>query len=168
MRQEAERRIVRFGAYEVDLRESRLTKTGIRVRLQEQPFQILVLLLERAGQLVTREEIRQRLWSDNTFVEFDNALNTAVGKLRSALNDSADNPRFLETIPRKGYRFVAPVSLLPETQSSQSRPQTPTPETATARELTTTPEMSQTKRAPWRRFVWAGLAARVFCRAEFE
>src|SRR6202035_3317185 len=73
-------------------------------------FQILVLLLERSGQLVTREEIRERLWSDDTFVEFDDALNTAVRKLRTVLCDSADNPRFLETVPRRGYRFVAPVS----------------------------------------------------------
>jgi len=104
-------RITRFGSFEVDLQEGKLTKSGVRIRLQEQPFQILVLLLERPGQLVTREEIRQRLWSHDTFVEFDDALNTAVRKLRTALNDSADNPRFLETVPRRGYRFLAPVSV---------------------------------------------------------
>ena len=82
---------------------------GSRIHLQEQPFRILALLLERSGQLVTREEIRQKLWSPDTFVGFDDALNTAVRKLREALNDSADNPRFLETVPRRGYRFVAPV-----------------------------------------------------------
>src|SRR5271157_3547810 len=107
-------RIVRFGSFEVDLQEGKLTKGGIRIRLQEQPLRILVLLLERPGQLVTREEIRQKLWSQDTFVEFDDALNTAVGKLRAALNDSADNPRFLETVPRRGYRFVAPVAWTPE------------------------------------------------------
>ncbi len=106
--------IVRFGSFEVDLQEGKLTKGGIRIRLQEQPLRILVLLLERPGQLVTREEIRQKLWSQDTFVEFDDALNTAVGKLRAALNDSADNPRFLETVPRRGYRFVAPVAWTPE------------------------------------------------------
>jgi len=104
-------RIVRFGTFEVDLREGRLSKSGIRIRLQEQPFQILALLLERPGQLVTREEIREKLWAKDTFVEFDDALNTAVRKLRAALNDSADNPRFLETAPRRGYRFLAPVSV---------------------------------------------------------
>jgi hypothetical protein len=83
---------------------------GSRIRLQEQPFRILALLLERSGQLVTREEIRQKLWSPDTFVAFDDALNTAVRKLREALNDSADNPRFLETVPRRGYRFIAPVA----------------------------------------------------------
>jgi len=106
--------IVRFGSFEVDLQEGKLTKGGIRIRLQEQPLRILALLLERPGQLVTREEIRQKLWSQDTFVEFDDALNTAVGKLRAALSDSADNPRFLETVPRRGYRFVAPVAWTPE------------------------------------------------------
>jgi DNA-binding winged helix-turn-helix (wHTH) protein/tetratricopeptide (TPR) repeat protein len=106
-------RIVRFGSFEVDLQEGKLTKAGIRIRLQGQPLQILVLLLQSPGQLVTREEIRQKLWSRDTFVEFDDALNTAVRKLRAALNDSADNPRFLETVPRRGYRFVAPVVWMP-------------------------------------------------------
>src|SRR6202035_900931 len=118
MQQKTERRIVRFGSFEADLREARLSKGGIRIRLQEQPFQILVLLLERPGQVVTREEICQKLWSNDTFVEFDDALNTAVRKLRAALNDSADNPRFLETVPRRGYRFVAPVSSMPELQTA--------------------------------------------------
>ena len=104
-------RFVRFGSFEADLQEGKLTKSGGRIRLQEQPFRILALLLEHPGELVTREEIRQKLWSHNTFVEFDAALNTAVRKLREALNDSADNPRFLETVPRRGYRFVAPVAL---------------------------------------------------------
>ena len=104
-------RFVRFGSFEADLQEGKLTKAGGRIRLQEQPFRILALLLEHPGELVTREEIRQRLWSHNTFVEFDAALNTAVRKLREALNDSAENPRFLETVPRRGYRFVAPVAL---------------------------------------------------------
>ncbi len=109
-------RFVRFGSFEADLQEGTLTKMGSRVRLQEQPFRILVLLLERSGQIVTREEIRQNLWSHDTFVGFDDALNTAVRKLREALNDSADNPRFLETVPRRGYRFVAPVAWPPEPQ----------------------------------------------------
>ena len=110
-------RFVRFGSFEADLQEGKLTKTGGRIRLQDQPFRILALLLERPGQLVTREEIRQKLWSQDTFVEFDDALNTAVRKLREALNDSANNPRFLETVPRRGYRFVAPVAWPPEPQA---------------------------------------------------
>jgi eukaryotic-like serine/threonine-protein kinase len=111
MRQGERAKIVRFGLFEVDVVEGKLTKSGSRIRLQEQPFRILVLLLEHAGQLVTRDAIRQELWAQDTFVEFDRALNTAVGKLRAALSDSAENPRFLETIPRKGYRFISPVTI---------------------------------------------------------
>ncbi len=111
-------RIGRFGAFEADFQEGKLTKAGFRIHLQEQPLQILALLLERPGQIVTREEIRQKLWSRDTFVEFDDALNTAVRKLRAALNDSADNPRFLETVPRRGYRFIAPVAWTPELQTA--------------------------------------------------
>jgi eukaryotic-like serine/threonine-protein kinase len=108
------RRFARFGSFEVDFGEHKLTKGGIRIRLQEQPFRILALLLERPGQLVTREEIRRQVWGQDLFVDFDAALNTAVGKLRAALSDTADNPRFLETVPRHGYRFVAPVGWSPE------------------------------------------------------
>jgi DNA-binding winged helix-turn-helix (wHTH) protein/tetratricopeptide (TPR) repeat protein len=110
-------RIVRFGSFEADFGEGKLTKAGTRIRLQAQPLQILALLLENPGQLVTREEIRQKLWSCDTFVEFDDALNTAVRKLRTALNDSADNPRFLETVPRRGYRFIAPAAWMQERQA---------------------------------------------------
>src|SRR5580693_4307829 len=153
--QGATRRIIRFGAYEADLREASLTKAGIRIRLQEQPFQILVLLLEHPGQIVTREEIRHKLWSDDTFVEFDDALNTAVRKLRSALNDSADNPRFLETVPRRGYRFVAPVSLPPElnlvTAQAPGTASAPTPEIARS-------EASRPLRAGWPRWTYIGIA----------
>src|SRR5262252_7523269 len=105
-----------FGLFEVDFHERKLTKGGIRIRLQEQPFRILALLLEHPGELVTREEIRLRVWPQDLYVEFYAALNTAVGKLRAALNDSADNPRFLETVPRRGYRFVAPVGWSPGTE----------------------------------------------------
>ena len=104
-------RILRFGSFELDIKEGRLAKGGLRVRLQEQPLQVLVLLLERPGEVVTREEFRQKLWSQDTFVEFDDGLNTAVGKLRASLGDSADNPRFLETVPRRGYRFIAPITV---------------------------------------------------------
>ena len=86
-----------------------LRKNGIRIRLQEKPFQVLALLLARAGQMVTREELRDRLWPGDTFVDFDHGLNTAVNKLREALNDVAANPRFVQTVARRGYRFIAPV-----------------------------------------------------------
>src|ERR1700688_524363 len=101
-----------FGAYEADLHAGELTKDGKRIRLQAQPFQLLVMLLERPGQLVTREEICQKLWSTDTFVYFDRSLGTAVNKIREVLNDSAAEPRFVETIPRRGYRFIAPVNLV--------------------------------------------------------
>jgi DNA-binding winged helix-turn-helix (wHTH) protein len=102
--------ILRFGTYEVDLRAGELRKQGKRVKLQEQPFQVLAVLLQRPGEVVTREELRTQNWPADTFVDFDNSLNTAINKLREALGDSAENPRFIETLPRRGYRFLAPVS----------------------------------------------------------
>ncbi len=103
------RRVVRFGSYEVDLRAGELRKKGFKIRLQEKPFQILAALLEHPGELVARKELQETLWSADTFVDFDGSLNAAVGKLREALGDSAENPRFVETLPRRGYRFIAPV-----------------------------------------------------------
>src|SRR3981189_3197625 len=102
-------RIVRFGIFEVDLNALELRKHGLRLKLPEQPFQILALLLERPGEIITRDELRNRLWQTDTFVDFDHGLNNAVMRLREVLGDSSDNPRFVETIPRRGYRFVAHV-----------------------------------------------------------
>ncbi len=102
--------IVRFGAFEADLSSGELRKQGLRIRLPNQSFQILSMLLGRPGEIVNREEIRTRLWSDDTFVDFDHGLNKAVNRLRDALSDSASNPRFIETIARKGYRLIVPVS----------------------------------------------------------
>lgn len=99
----------RFGVFELDLRAAELRKRGIRIKLQEQPFQILSLLLEHPGEVVSREELRQKLWPAQTFVDFDRSLNKAMTKLRSALGDSAESPRYVETVPRHGYRFLAPV-----------------------------------------------------------
>lgn len=101
--------VVRFGAFELDLRTGELRKSGVRIHLPDQPFQLLKTLLDRPGELVTRDELRQRLWSTETFVDFDHGLNAAVRRLRDALGDSADVPRFVETLPRRGYRFIAPV-----------------------------------------------------------
>ena len=98
----------RFGGFEIDLRTGELLRQGRKIRLTDKPFQVLVSLLEHPGELVTREELQQRLWSDDTFVDFDNNLNATVSRLREALNDSAQGPRFIETIPRKGYRYVGP------------------------------------------------------------
>lgn len=100
---------VRFGMFEVDLRYGEVRKSGSRVRLQDQPFKVLQILLENPGDLVTREELKSRIWPEESFGDFDHAVNVAVGKLRAALGDSADNPSFIETVPRRGYRFVAPL-----------------------------------------------------------
>jgi Tol biopolymer transport system component/DNA-binding winged helix-turn-helix (wHTH) protein len=102
-------RMIRFGVFEVDRLAGELRRNGARVKLQEQPFQILALLLERPGEVVTREEMQGRLWPADTFVDFDHSLNAAVRRLREALGDSAENPRFVETVARRGYRFLAPV-----------------------------------------------------------
>jgi len=101
--------LVRFGEFEVDLRAGELFKQGIKIRLQQQPFRVLALLLEHPGEVVTREDLRQAIWPAGTFVEFDVGLDAAIHKLRSALGDSAENPRLVETLPRRGYRFIAPV-----------------------------------------------------------
>ena len=101
--------VLRFGIFEADLAAGELRKNGTKIRLQEQPFQILAFLLARPGEVITRQEVREKLWSDDTFVDFDHSLNTAINKLREALGDSASNPRFVETVARRGYRFLAPV-----------------------------------------------------------
>jgi len=102
--------IVSFGVFIADLRSGELHKNGIKVKLERQPFQVLSMLLETPGELVSREDLRNRLWPQDTFVDFDHALNTAITKIRVAVGDDADNPRFVETVPRRGYRFVAPVN----------------------------------------------------------
>jgi DNA-binding winged helix-turn-helix (wHTH) protein/Tol biopolymer transport system component len=112
----------RFGEYELDLPAGVLRKNGIRIRCQEQPLQVLAALLERPGELVTREDLRRRVWPQDTFVDFDQALNTAIKKIRVALNDEADAPRYIETVPRRGYRFVAAVEKGSEAISAPARP----------------------------------------------
>src|SRR6516162_1274964 len=96
----------RFGAFEINLQSRELRKNGIRMRLSGQPFQVLAVLIERAGEAVTREELQSKLWSADTFVDFDHGLNNAVARIREVLDDSSDTPRYVETIPRRGYRFI--------------------------------------------------------------
>jgi DNA-binding winged helix-turn-helix (wHTH) protein len=103
------RRMIRFGAFELDLHAAELRKAGVRLSLPPQSLEVLKLLLERPGDLVTRDELRQRLWPNGTFVDFDHSLNAIVNRLRETLGDSADRPRFIETAPRRGYRFVGAV-----------------------------------------------------------
>ena len=119
-------RIARFGVFEIDLNAGELRKGGVKLRLQGQPFQVLALLLERAGDVVTREELRQKLWPSDTFVDFDHSVNTAINKVREALGDSASSPRYVETLARRGYRFLAPVSdAVPSTISRMSGAEPP-------------------------------------------
>jgi TolB-like protein/DNA-binding winged helix-turn-helix (wHTH) protein/Tfp pilus assembly protein PilF len=104
--------VVRFGTYEVSLHSGEVRKSGLRIRIQQQPMKLLEILLERPGEVVTREELRSRVWADESFGDFDQAVNIAIAKLRSALGDSAENPRFIETLPKRGYRFIADVSVV--------------------------------------------------------
>ena len=100
---------VRFGVFEVELHTGELRKQGVRIKLRDQPFQILLLLLAHPGEVVSRDELQKQLWPADTFVDFDRGLNKAVNHLRDALGDSAESPRFIETLPKRGYRFIAPV-----------------------------------------------------------
>jgi DNA-binding winged helix-turn-helix (wHTH) protein len=130
---------VRFGLFELDLKAAQLTRNGTRIRLSQQPLQLLSILVESPGEIVTREQLRQRLWPSDVFIDFDHGLNKSIQKLRDALGDSADSPRYIETIPRIGYRFIAPVrngtrSTEPEAgiETLQPPPVSPIPPTAAA------------------------------------
>src|SRR5215470_16456745 len=101
---------VRFGTFDADIQAGELWRNGLKVRIQQLPFQVLAFLLERPGEVITREELQQRLWPADTFVDFEQGLNKAINKLREALGDDANNARFIETLPRRGYRFVGPVT----------------------------------------------------------
>src|SRR5712692_7437116 len=105
----SKKRLARFGVFELDLDAGELRKQGVRLQLQPKPLQMLAILLERPGEIVTREELRRRLWDDDTFVDYESGLNTAANRLRLKLGDSADTPRYIETLARTGYRFIAPV-----------------------------------------------------------
>jgi cholera toxin transcriptional activator len=133
--------IFRFGVYEADPGSGELRKAGIRLRVQEQPFQVLLVLLERPSEVVTREELRQKLWPADTFVDFDHSLNTVINKLREALSDSAANPRFIETLARRGYRFLAPVEFV----AKHSAPETPV---TIAAPIETSPEPASSRPSP--------------------
>jgi DNA-binding winged helix-turn-helix (wHTH) protein len=103
---------MRFGTFEVDREAGELRKRGLHVKVQEQPFRILTVLLDRLGEMVSREELRRILWPDGTFVDFDHSLNAAIAKLRQALSDSAESPRYIETVARRGYRFIGSVEVV--------------------------------------------------------
>lgn len=132
-------RIVRFGVFELDLNAGELRKNGAKLRLQGQPFQVLALLLDRPGEVVTRDELRQQLWPADTFVDFDHSLNTAINKVRDALGDSASSPRYVETLARRGYRFIAP--LHPATQPEALAASPPSPSASTTPSAALHPEL---------------------------
>src|SRR5438309_3961125 len=100
---------VRFGVFALDFKASELRKQGTKVKLQEQPFQILQVLLQRPGEVVTREELQQKIWPSDTFVDFDHGINNAIKRLREALGDAAETPHYIETLPRRGYRFIGEI-----------------------------------------------------------
>jgi eukaryotic-like serine/threonine-protein kinase len=152
---------LRFDGFVLDLRAGKLFKSGHRIRLQEQPFQILAILLEQPGEVVTREQLRERLWPEDTFVDFDHSLNTAVKKLRQALNDEVDNPRFIETLPKRGYRYAGPavetgpaVELPPGRDSETIADQSAGKSKAKS---TTIEESALTARTPWKLVVPAAI-----------
>src|SRR5712692_4067554 len=125
---------LRFGVFELDPRAGELRKHGLRVRLQEQPFQILAMLLEHPGEVVTREELQKKLWPADTFVDFDHGLNKAISKIREALRDSAESPRFVETVARRGYRFLAEVKVADAAPVRSPELATQAPHAAAARD----------------------------------
>lgn len=149
-------RIVRFATFEVDLQSGELRKNGLKLKLHGQPFAVLAMLLERPGELVSREQLRERLWPTDTFVDFDHGVNTAINRLRETLGDSADNPRFIETLPRRGYRFIASV------ESAPPPPQPSSVVTSAVPEMRPAPPPEAAERSPkWKKLAWI-LAPLVF------
>ena len=146
--------VVRFATFEVDLRTAELRKGGLKLKLGGQPFQVLSILLERPGEVMTREELQKRLWPTDTFVDFDHGVNTAINRMREALGDSADNPRFIETLPRRGYRFIAPIESIPPVPAVTVSASSATPQAQPA----PLPETDVQPRHA-KRFVWILAAA---------
>lgn len=156
------RRLYRFGLFEADAESGKLLRQGVRIKLQDQPFRVLCILLDRAGEVVSREELRQALWPADTYVEFEGSLNAALRRLRYALGDSADNPVFIETLPKRGYRFLAPVAVKESTRDTSEPAETPTGTQIAARDQ---PAESESVPLPypeehrnWRRIVGVSLA----------
>ena len=157
------KRVYRFGLFEVDVESGKLLRQGTRVKLQDQPFRLLCLLLERAGQVVTREELRQALWSSDTYVEFDGSLNATLKRLRFALGDPADNPIFIETLPKRGYRFLVPVTVEQSASTTVPAPQSVLSDTTPTRDQRLGVEMPGIETADpagtyWRNSLTFGIA----------
>jgi len=149
--------VCRFGIFEVDLRSRQILKAGREVHLQEQPLRLLLLLLERPAELRTREELQNRLWPNDTFVEFDDGLNTAIQKIRQVLGDEARNPRFVETVPRQGYRFIAPVQYNLKLETSPAVEDVETPPVVPIRAEASQPIWRHARAARWVA-LWLGMA----------
>jgi TolB-like protein/DNA-binding winged helix-turn-helix (wHTH) protein len=146
---------LRFAVFEVDLRAGELTKRGLRIRLQEQPFQVLAMLLERPRELVTREELREKIWGQ-TVVDFDHGVNKAINKIREALGDSAENPRFVETVARRGYRFLADVTPIDTSADRQPGPETEGIVPPTESHRVELADAGVPPKRPYRAHAWAG------------
>ena len=143
--------LVRFGVFELDTKAVQLSKNGIRVRLSQQPLQVLSVLVERPGEVVSRKDLHKLLWSSDVFVDFDHGLNKSIQKLRDALGDSPESPRYIETIPRTGYRFIAPV-----TETSKNRPSAHAEGPARTPEPTANPSVGRDRKPKWR---WLALGS---------
>src|SRR5881394_2821422 len=142
--------VVRFGTYEIALQSGELRKAGLRIKVQQQPLRLLEILVEHPGEVVTREELRSQIWPNESFGDFDQAVNVAIAKLRGALGDSADNPRYIETLPRRGYRFVAEVAVVNRpTDKMELLPEVASSEVEEGAQLEVAGKMQRPKRLPW-------------------
>src|SRR5512138_2500178 len=146
---------VRFGIFEVDLRTGELTKRGLRLKLQDQPFQVLAILLEKPGELVSRDELRSRIWGQ-TVVDFDHGVNKAINKIRETLGDSAENPRFVETVARRGYRFLADVTPIDTGADGQPMPETEGPVPPADSHRVELADVAVPPKRPYGSRAWAG------------
>jgi DNA-binding winged helix-turn-helix (wHTH) protein len=154
-------RLVRFGVFELDMVAGELRKHGHRIRLQEQPLRLLSCLVENSGTVVSRETLTRTIWPDGTFVDYENGLNTAVARLRQVLRDSAESPRYIETVARRGYRFVAPIMEIPDAELAPSK------EIPPASDRSDDPAIVRPKSPPRLTPVWLGLGAVVIAMLGF-
>ena len=153
--------VVQFGTYELAIHSGELRKAGVRIRVQQQPLRLLEILLERPGEIVTREELRSRIWPNESFGDFDQAVNVAIAKLRGALGDSADNPRYIETLPRRGYRFIADVAVVNRPTNKLEPIHEASSETEERAPLEIAGKAERPKRPPWQR-AWKTLGLAMF------
>ena len=146
--------VLQFGTYEIALHSGELRKAGVRIKVQQQPLKLLEILLEHPGEVVTREQLRSRIWPNESFGDFDQAVNVAIAKLRGALGDSADNPRYIETLPRRGYRFIAHVAVVNQpTNKPELLGEVATPQVAERAQPEAAGRMQRPRHLPWQ-YAW--------------